>query len=256
MNPRRVPAALRVGLVAVCFLAAACGDDDGGGASGGGGLAALVTTTTEAETTTTVEETTTTTSGGGGLFSDGGTGQPGSGIFSGDVGSHDIDPGAITDIDRTDPSEFYGSADIDVDKALALYDACAGGDMQACDTMYLDTPVGTAAEAFGATCGGELPEADVYCVTLTSGTTGSYVPLGTPYTLGFADDTEEALVNACHRGGMQACDALYVWSDQSSPAFAYGAQCGGRVETNNYCSDLYSLGYDYHQAWLAANGLI
>ncbi len=35
-----------------------------------------------------------------------------------------------------------------------LYDDCAAGDMEACDDLYLQTPAGSACEAFGDTCGG------------------------------------------------------------------------------------------------------
>lgn len=41
------------------------------------------------------------------------------------------------------------------DAALdALYEACADGDMQACDDLYLDSPWGSEYEEFGDTCGG------------------------------------------------------------------------------------------------------
>ncbi len=41
------------------------------------------------------------------------------------------------------------------DPALdALWDGCEGGDLAACDELYLTTPVGSVYEEFGATCGG------------------------------------------------------------------------------------------------------
>ena len=36
----------------------------------------------------------------------------------------------------------------------ALWDACAGGDNAACDTLYLEAPIGSEYETFGDTCGG------------------------------------------------------------------------------------------------------
>lgn len=36
----------------------------------------------------------------------------------------------------------------------ALWDGCEGGDLAACDELYLTTPVGSVYEEFGATCGG------------------------------------------------------------------------------------------------------
>lgn len=248
MHLRRVPAGLRAGLIVLVLMAAACGDD--GGDEGGGGLGALVTTTTEAE------ETTTTTEEGGGLFDDDGTGTPGEGLFGGDVDHDvDVDPDDVGDLDASDPFVYFGSEAIDVDLAAALDGACAGGDMQACDTLYLDTPGDTQAEAFGATCGGALPSADAYCVTLDSATTGSYVPLGSAFTGTTADDTEAQLVEVCGLGGMNACDALYAYAADGSPSRDYGATCGGRIDTTEWCTDLYSLGYGYHQEWLAQVGL-
>jgi hypothetical protein len=41
---------------------------------------------------------------------------------------------------------------------LANRDACAGGDMAACDDLWLGTPVGSELEAFAETCGGLAPE--------------------------------------------------------------------------------------------------
>ena len=41
---------------------------------------------------------------------------------------------------------------------LANRDACAGGDMAACDDLWLGTPVGSELEAFAETCGGRGPE--------------------------------------------------------------------------------------------------
>ncbi len=40
-----------------------------------------------------------------------------------------------------------------------LWMTCASGDGEACNTLYLSTPIGSVYEAFGATCGGRDPEA-------------------------------------------------------------------------------------------------
>lgn len=245
MNARPRRAGLRAGIVCLALLVAACGDDDGGQA--GGNLADLVDETT---TTSEVEETTTTTeSDGGSLFDDEGTGVPGSGIFTGGAEDHDVevDTDAPT-FEETDPETFFGTSLVDPDLARSLYEACRDGDMQACDTMYLDTLIDTPAESYGATCGGALPEANVYCVTLDSSETGSYIPLGSDFTGTTTTENEQRVVEACGRGGMNACDALYQLSDDQTMK-AYGATCGGRIETTEWCSDLYGLGYEYFQAW-------
>jgi hypothetical protein len=49
------------------------------------------------------------------------------------------------DTDVTDVTE--------VDEFAELRDACAGGDMVACDDLFLLSPEGSADEAFGGTCG-------------------------------------------------------------------------------------------------------
>ncbi|HSL58661.1 MAG TPA: DUF2510 domain-containing protein [Acidimicrobiales bacterium] len=50
------------------------------------------------------------------------------------------------------------------DPALdALWDACEAGDGQACDDLYLRTPIGSEYEEFGATCGGRFDFLEVDC---------------------------------------------------------------------------------------------
>ena len=256
-SSRRLTGAL---LAALVVLAAGCGDDDSGGSSGGSGWqSALTTTTTEAETTTTSTteaETTTTTSGSGGLFDDSGTGAPGSGLFG--TGEHDFDsdapPPEAPEEGDAEVVAFYGTELVDIELGWLLFDACASGDMAACDTMYIDAAPGSDAEQFGATCAGELPEADRYCVELPSASTHSYVPAGGPYTGSVASDLEEALVNACGRGSMNACDALFDYA-LGEASQLYGAPCGDRIQTNLYCSVEWGLGYDWAVAWRDAVGI-
>lgn len=45
----------------------------------------------------------------------------------------------------------------------ALWDACEAGDGQACDDLYWQTPVDSAYEEFGATCGGRFGFREVQC---------------------------------------------------------------------------------------------
>ncbi|PYF99060.1 hypothetical protein SAMN05216184_10982 [Georgenia satyanarayanai] len=47
----------------------------------------------------------------------------------------------------------YGE-DADLDR---LWDSCAEGDAQACDDLYLESPVGSEYEEYGDTCGGRFP---------------------------------------------------------------------------------------------------
>ena len=55
------------------------------------------------------------------------------------------------------------------DAALdALWNACAGGDGEACDTLYLESPVGSDYEDFGFTCGFRTEEI-VICSDFVTG---------------------------------------------------------------------------------------
>jgi hypothetical protein len=63
------------------------------------------------------------------------------------------DLGGLTDdlgLDLEDGPQGYGD-DAELD---ALYDSCAGGDGQACDDLYYQSPFGSEYEDFGNTCGG------------------------------------------------------------------------------------------------------
>ncbi|MEM9611049.1 MAG: hypothetical protein AAGA99_26820, partial [Actinomycetota bacterium] len=66
-------------------------------------------------------------------------------------GADDDAAAGDTDVVTDNPSDamFYGD-----DPALdALWDSCAAGDLDACDTLYLTSPFGSDYEAFGSTCG-------------------------------------------------------------------------------------------------------
>ncbi len=45
----------------------------------------------------------------------------------------------------------------------ALWDGCAGGDGQACDDLFFDSPFGSDYERFGDTCGDRFPDGGVLC---------------------------------------------------------------------------------------------
>jgi hypothetical protein len=47
-----------------------------------------------------------------------------------------------------------------------LANGCAGGDMQACDDLFQQTPVDSIDEAYGLACGGRVPARDVTCVDI------------------------------------------------------------------------------------------
>ncbi len=59
----------------------------------------------------------------------------------------------------TDVVDDYGS-DSELD---ALYDACTAGHGEACDDLFWQSPVGSAYEAYGDTCGGRFEPGTVFC---------------------------------------------------------------------------------------------
>jgi hypothetical protein len=102
--------------------------------------------------------------------------------------------------------DTYGSVP-DLDE---LVDLCRDGSAADCDQLYMDSPVGSAYEVFGATCGARA-------------------------VLGFAgrcanefDAELNASAGACDRGDMAACDVLYLDSRVGSLYEAFGARCGMR----------------------------
>ena len=49
---------------------------------------------------------------------------------------------------------------------VGLAQGCFGGDMQACDDLFQQTPVDSIDEAYGLACGGRVPARDVTCVEI------------------------------------------------------------------------------------------
>ena len=63
------------------------------------------------------------------------------------------------DLDLAGGPQGYGD-DADLD---ALWDSCGGGDGDACDELFFSSPVGSAYEDFGDTCGGLFEAGIVLC---------------------------------------------------------------------------------------------
>ena len=106
-----------------------------------------------------------------------------------------------------------------------LWDSCAGGDMQACDDLYVDSAVGSEYEAFGATCGGTTDGSE-WCVDVVASPGGS--PCGDPAL--------DALYDSCDNGDMQACDDLYMQTDAGSACELFGDTCGGTTSGGTWCA--------------------
>ncbi len=163
-----------------------------------------VTTTTAPETTTTTEGTTTTTEGV---------------VTTGTA----PDPGDVLVGARTEPvgiaPEFQGLADL-----------CFQGDAPSCDQLFLETPVDSADEAYGATCGGRVPDgAANQCAQLIT------APEAPP-----TDIIDQATARSCFDGDMQACDDLFNNAADGTTDRAYGALCGFRVQnTQEFCVPIF-----------------
>ena len=75
----------------------------------------------------------------------------------------DIDPSAMggTSGGTSSEADDYGD-DPELD---ALWDACEGGDGEACDDLYFQSPIGSRYEEYGNTCGDRFPDGGQLCAT-------------------------------------------------------------------------------------------
>jgi len=113
----------------------------------------------------------------------------------------------------------------------ALAVDCHQGDLSACDDLYVGSPDGSLYEAYGATCGARIDQGtNQLCADVLVGIPDDPPPTG--------DDFLDELARQCATGDLVDCDLLYVEADTNSEAEAYGATCGGRVETDQDCRQL------------------
>jgi Protein of unknown function (DUF2510) len=139
-----------------------------------------------------------------------------------------------------DPDDGVGCINpdiIDDDAAVdldVLVDACEAGDMEACDDLYWNSPIGSAEELVALTCGGTVDEgvqAGGNCAT------GEPVIGGEgeedPDTYG--DDAElDVLWDGCAGGDMAACDDLFWSSSIGSDYESFAKTCGGRLNDETF----------------------
>jgi RNAse (barnase) inhibitor barstar len=111
----------------------------------------------------------------------------------------------------------------------ALWDACAGGDMGACDDLYFTSESGSAYEEFGDTCGGLTDGGSLCAQQDDAGASGSAETYG--------DDPElDALWDACAAGDLAACDELYFSSGIGTEYEEFGETCGRTQEGFGLCA--------------------
>ena len=124
----------------------------------------------------------------------------------------------------TTESEDIGGS-VDQERELAqLRQECAGGDMEACDDLYWQSPIGSDDEEFGATCGGTADSVGGFCAADQGG--GSTSSGADEYG---DDEALDALWDACEGGDPDACDDLYWTSPVGSAYEEFGLTCGGRA---------------------------
>ncbi|MGO1622547.1 MAG: hypothetical protein ACTHXS_07230, partial [Flaviflexus sp.] len=122
------------------------------------------------------------------------------------IGSDD----AELPVELTDREGTYGS-DSELD---ALWDACADGDLAACDELYENAAEDSEYRTFGSTCGETETESHGDCAT-------NAVPRA------YGDDPElDALWDACADGDLAACDELYENAVDDSAYRVFGNTCG------------------------------
>jgi len=109
-----------------------------------------------------------------------------------------------------------------------LWTACGKGDWAACDSLYLEAPIGSVHEEFGATCGG-ITDGSLWCVDEFVATD--------PYLDGLWD--------ACAVGDWAACDSLYVEAPIGSAYEEFGATCGGITDGSRWCTDEFGSWFTY-----------
>jgi hypothetical protein len=135
-------------------------------------------------------------------------------------GSGASDGSAGDDPAAGEPMRYGDDPELD-----ALWDACEGGDLDACDRLYWSSPIGSEYEEFGASCG----DLDGSAPVDGCGTEGGFDGEGTADDYG--DDPElDALWDACEDGDWDACDDLYWSTPIDSRYEEFGATCGDRVE--------------------------
>lgn len=142
-----------------------------------------------------------------------------------------------------------------------LWDACAAGDMFACDALFLDSPYNSEYERFGDTCG-QRNEPAGWCVVIHGDRahTGREAPWQLPSGL-FCRDLEElgyAYAEAVEywylertpdrmdasRNGIP-CQTVYP--SQEVNAF-WGITDAAVLPSELFCRDLYAWGYTYTEA--------
>jgi hypothetical protein len=137
--------------------------------------------------------------------------------------------------EQDSPRQFVPDGDYGSNAYLdALWDNCADGNFEACDTLFLDSPASSEYEEFGDSCGNRNEPAG-YCVDIYSSSGGS----SSSGNYG-SDSYLDSLWVSCSNGDFGACDDLFFESPSGSEYEEFGDTCGYRNEPSGYCVDLYN----------------
>lgn len=148
--------------------------------------------------------------------------------------------------ETTEPPQGGEPGHLGDDPALdQLAAQCFDGDLDACDDLYFESPLGSEYERYGSTCGDRNEETSGGCTVQYAGedtAAGDTPPGEAPGDLG-DDPALDDLAQRCFEGEMQACDHLYFQSPRGSDHETYGATCGGRnEEAGGSCLGTYGAG--------------
>lgn len=148
----------------------------------------------------------------------------------------------------------------------SLYDGCAAGDMAACDDLYLESPLGSALEEFGNTCGGtesgagwcdpntpmrmmddmeeeisfedlddlEDFDSEDFDFDFDSDDDATFDTAAINAELAESPELRP-LYEACKSGDMEACDDLYMETPFGSELEEFGNRCGGAPRDGMWC---------------------
>lgn len=109
-----------------------------------------------------------------------------------------------------------------------LWDACAAGDLGACDELYLSAGWGTEYEEFGATCG-QISEPAYGMCQVHADWDAEQERVVAEQERADAETSAalNALLTSCEGGDMQACDDLQWEASYGSAEYDVAESCGG-----------------------------
>jgi hypothetical protein len=103
-----------------------------------------------------------------------------------------------------------------------MQDDCEGGELLACDLLFLESPEGSAYEQVAVTCGGTVEDEGLFCTPHPEIDESGFAP---------ANSTGlRPLGVECERGDLTACDVLYLIVPDGHELQDVAFTCGGRVE--------------------------